>query len=154
MVLMGIILYLTDLRRKTGNFVMLKRLFLSIIILSALASETGAYYSADLMNLYLTNLSQFDMIQDSRNAVSFGVQKQNSSTRLGIPASFYKAISQDAIDAKNPIKSGNSETWFLSALSIGLLIIAAGYLYNETRSKIYFKSAFLSISDSSPPVNC
>lgn len=133
---------------------MLKRLFLSIIILSALASETGAYYSADLINLYLTNLSQFDMMQDSRNAVHFGVQKQNSSTKLGVPASLYKAISQNAIDAKNPDKSRNSEPWLYSVLPIVFVLLAAGYLYSETRSKFYIKSAFPSISDSSPPIYC
>jgi hypothetical protein len=133
---------------------MFRKLFLSIIILSALASENGAYCAADLFDLYLINLPHLDMIQYSRNAITIlEAQKTNSLERRGRPASLFKAISEEAINRKTPNKDIHSEfLLLLSALAIVLGIIISAYIFiNKSHTS---RQALFSLSDSSPPVCC
>lgn len=134
---------------------MFKKLFLSIIILSALASENGAYYAADLFDLYLVNLTHLDMIQDSRNAVSIlQAQKEGVLNKRGKPLSFFKAISEEAINRKLPNRNRHFELISMS-FSLMILCILVLICLNSNINKTFFtRRALFSRSDSSPPVCC
>lgn len=134
---------------------MLRRLFLSIIILSALASEGGAPYSAGLLDYYLINLNHLDMMmQDSRDTVPvFDVQKLNTINKKGTPAAFFKALSQDAINAKSSNKRVHPEFLWFPILKI-VLTITIVLLVFVNICKFYKRRTLLSLADSSPPVYC
>jgi len=133
---------------------MLKRLFLSIIILSALASEGGASYSADLINYYLVNLAHLDMIQDSRNAISvFDEQRLNSLDKKGIPVAFFKLISQDSINSKASTIRDSRLLW-MSSITILLSIFIVAFICLNNQMSFITRRALLSLTDSSPPAYC
>ncbi|ACL75810.1 hypothetical protein [Ruminiclostridium cellulolyticum] len=135
---------------------MFKKLFLSIIILSALASENGVYNTADLFDLYLVNLSHLDMMQESRNARSVSQsQKEDSLDKKGKPLSFFKEISEDAINRKVSNNNRHGELALLMSVSITILSSLVLVYFISTIYKAFFsKRALLSQSDSSPPVCC
>lgn len=131
---------------------MLKRLFLSIIILSALTSEGGNYYTANLIDYYLINLSHFDIAADGRNALSnFG--EQNLSDRKGTPAAFFKKLSQDAINARSSNSTDNSFDYSAVINLSAVLVIFIAVLFS-LRKQILFarKHTILCRADSSPPL--
>jgi hypothetical protein len=135
---------------------MLKRLFLSIIILSTLASEGGAYYSADLIDFYLVNLTHLGIMQDSRSEnSSFDAQKLTSLDKKGTPVAFYKLASQDSINLKASNKHNNLE--FLSmyggTLALAIFIIVLSISLNNQISFIS-RRILLNLADSSPPAYC
>ena len=134
---------------------MLRRLVLSIIILSALASEGGTPYSAGLIDYYLVNLTHLDMMmQDSRDTVSvFDVQKLNAINKKGTPAAFFKVISQDAINAKSSNKNVHLDFLWIPILKIALTITIVLFVFINIH-KSYKRRTVLSLSDSSPPVYC
>ncbi len=134
---------------------MFKKLFLSIIILSALASENGVYNAADLFDLYLVNLTHLDMIQESRSAVSvLESQKEASLSRKGTPLSFFKAISEDALNKEMPINR-HGELALLMSISIALLGLLVLVYFNSNINRSFSSRRLLfSQSDSSPPVYC
>ncbi|AEY65479.1 hypothetical protein [Clostridium sp. BNL1100] len=135
---------------------MFKKLFLSIIILSALASENGVYNAADLFDLYLINFTHLDMIQESRSAVSvLELQKEASLRRKGTPLSFFKAISADALNKEMPNNNRHGELALLMSISIAILSLLV-LVYFNSNINIAFSSRRLlfSQSDSSPPVCC
>lgn len=133
---------------------MLKRLFLSIIILSALASEGGAAYTADLIDYYLSNLTHLDMIQHSRDTISSSeVQQLNSLERKGTPVAFFKAISQDAIDFRVSNRESNLGLFWMSCFTVILAILIVSFICLKQISLVS-RQAIFSLSDSSPPVYC
>ncbi|WP_024833683.1 hypothetical protein [Ruminiclostridium josui] len=134
---------------------MFKKLVLSIIILSALASENGVYNAADLYDLYLVNLTHLDMLQESRSAVSvLESQKEDSLIRKGTPLSFFKAISADAINEEMPNNNRHWEIALLMPISIAILCLLVLVYYNSNINNKKFSSRRLLISqsDSSPPI--
>ncbi|MHB8062042.1 MAG: hypothetical protein ACYDG2_05305 [Ruminiclostridium sp.] len=134
---------------------MLRKLFLSIIILSTLASEGGASYSADLIDFYLVNLAHLGIIQDSRIDISrFDVQKLNSLDRKGTPVAFYKLVSQDSFNSKASNKHNHLEFLWIYGLTLVLAIFIV--LFISLNNKIFFitRRALLSLTDSSPPAYC
>ncbi len=135
---------------------MFKKLFLSIIILSALASENGVYNAADLFDLYLVNLTHLDMIQESRSAVSvLESQKEASVSRKGRPLSFFKAISAEALNKEMPNNNRHGELALLMSISIVILsLLVLAYLNSNTNRDFSTKRLLFSQSDSSPPVCC
>jgi len=137
---------------------MLKRLFLSIIILSTLASEGGGSYSSDLIDYYLFNLAHLDIIQDSRNAIpNFDAQKLNEVERKGIPAAFFKLISQDSINSFN-LKQLNKHNYLkfilINVSTIALFILVMSFISLNTQVEFNIKRTILSLTDSSPPAFC
>ncbi len=134
---------------------MFRKLFLSIIILSALASENGVYNATDLFDIYLANLTHLDMIQESRSAVSVLESQKEDSLRKGTPLSFYKAISEDAINKEMPNSNRHGELALLMSISIAILSLLVSVYFNSNINKsILSKRALFSQSDSSPPVYC
>ena len=134
---------------------MLKRLFLSIIILSALTSEGGVLYAADLYDFCLVNFSHLNMVQDSRNAItSLDTQKLNSLDKKGTPVAFFKRISQDAINSKVSNRNSNLEFFWISSITIALAIFITSFLFLNNRISIIIRRALLFYADSSPPVCC
>jgi|GEM_PF-2244549 len=131
---------------------MFKKLFLSIIILSALASEGGAYLSADLIDYYLVNFARLDIMQDIHSvgqAAGNGVERKK-----GTPAAFFKAVSQNAIDLKNTIRSKYSDFTATTPLAEGLVLIIVFSICFNIKKSSYFRRYFLSLTDSSPPAAC
>ncbi|HEY5583637.1 MAG TPA: hypothetical protein VIK78_03995 [Ruminiclostridium sp.] len=134
---------------------MLKRLFLGIIILSALASEGGAYYSADLIDYYLVNLAHLDMIQDSRNAITIlNTQNLDSLDKSGIPVAFFKLVSQDAINSNNSKRVSRLGLFAMSSIAIVLAIFIVIYFSLNNQISFVTRRALLSLTDSSPPASC
>jgi len=134
---------------------MLRRLFLSIIILSTLASEGGASYSADLIDYYLVNLTHLDIIQDSRNTISsFDAKKWNSLDKKGIPVAFYKLVSQDSINSKASNKHNHSEFLFIYGKVLALAIFIMLFICLYTQISFIKRRILLSLTDSSPPTFC
>ncbi len=135
---------------------MFRKLFLSIIILSALASENGVYNAADFFDLYLVNFTHLDMIQESSSAVSvLESQKEDSLNRKGTPLSFFKAISADALNKEMPNNNRHGELALLMSVSITILSLLVFVYFNSNIYKaIFSKRALISQSDSSPPVCC
>lgn len=129
---------------------MLKRLFLSIIILSALTSEGGNYYTANLIDYYLINFSHLEMVQDSRNALSY-FGEQNSLQRKGTPVAFFKKLSQDTINSQTSRHDSNLEFGFIFSFSIALIILIARLLWLNIQRKSVSVRALLCRADSSPP---
>ncbi len=132
---------------------MLKKLFLSIIIVSALASEGGAYFSADLLDYYLVNFTRLDMMQDNQLAGQFA-GKEGLSQRKGTPAAFYKVVAQNAIDLKNSIKHNFYDLAVITSLTVGLALIIIFYFNVNLRKVLYARRTLLNLTDSSPPVFC
>jgi hypothetical protein len=132
---------------------MLKKLFLSIIILSALASEGGAYFSADLLDYYLVNFARLDMMQDSQLSGQF-TGKEGRLDRKGTPAAFYRVIAQNAIDVKNSIKHNFFDLSVITSLSAGLTLIIIFYFNINIKKLFYTRRTLLNLTDSSPPVFC
>lgn len=133
---------------------MFKKLFLSIIILSTLASEGGVYYSADLIDYYLMNLVRLDIIQDSRAAVSdFNAQKTNIAAKKGTPATFYKMLSQKAAEGKTSAEHNFPVPVLCTALAILIFVTVSNFYLNKVKS-FYAGRALLNLTDSSPPVYC
>jgi hypothetical protein len=137
---------------------MLKRLFLSIIILSTLASEGGVPYSADLIDYYLVNLAHLDIIQDSRSAVPvFDAQKLTETQKKGIPAAIFKLISQKSISTFN-LKQTNKHNFFefilIMTSAVALFILVGLFISLNTQGISILKRTLLSLTDSSPPVYC
>lgn len=130
---------------------MFKKLFLSIIILSALASEGGAYFSADLLDYYLVNFTRLDIMQDSQ-IINQAAKAEGFAKTKGTPAAFYKIISQNAVDLKNSIRHNYPDFTALVPLAVGLALIAV--FYNTFIINLSSKSGsfLLSLTDSSPPV--
>ncbi len=135
---------------------MFRKLFLSIIILSALASENGVYNAADFFDLYLVNFTHLDIIQESSSAVSvLESQKEDSLNRKGTPLSFFKAISADALNKEMPNNNRHGELALLMSVSITILSLLVFVYFNSNIYKaIFSKRALISQSDSSPPVCC
>ncbi len=135
---------------------MFRKLFLSIIILSALASENGVYNAADFFDLYLVNLTHFNMIQESRSAISvLESQKEDSLSRKGKPLSFFKAISEDALKREMPNNNRHGELALLMSVSIAIISLLVFVYFNSNINKtIFSKRALISRSDSSPPIFC
>ncbi|EPR09169.1 hypothetical protein [Ruminiclostridium papyrosolvens] len=135
---------------------MFKKLFLSIIILSALASENGVYNAADLFDLYLVNLTHLDMIQESGSAVSvLESLKEDSLSKKGTPLSFFKAISADAINKEMPNNNRHGELALLMSVSIAILSLLVLVYFNSNINRAFSPRRLLfSQSDSSPPVCC
>lgn len=127
---------------------MLKRFFLSIIILSALASEGGVYLSSELIEYYLINLPHFDMVQESRTTL------QNSLTRKGTPVSFFKNISQDAINAKSQSKHKQLDGYYIFGLPVFIIFAIVSYFKLKNQIIQVARRILLSLTDSSPPVCC
>lgn len=128
---------------------------MSIIILSALASEGGTYYSADLIDYYLVNFSCFDMIQDSRNAISdFDAQKLDSLATRGTPVALFKIISQDAIDSRVLRRDSSFEHLWIPCISLILCIIVLAFVYLNNQVIFNSRRVLLSLADSSPPIYC
>ena len=134
---------------------MLRKIFLSILILSAFASEGGVSYSEELINYYLVNLTYFDVMQDSLNAVSdFSIKKTDTAEKKGTPAAFYKMISQDSIDSKAPnVNNGSVPLWIFSATAC-LAVIIVVFIYLNKKLFIFTRRDFLCLADSSPPAYC
>lgn len=134
---------------------MLKRLFLSIIILSALNSEGGILYAADLFDYCLVNFAHLDMVQDSRNAISsFDAHKLNSLDKKGTPVAFFKLISQDTINLKDPNRKRHLDFLWISPFAIISTIFIVSFLcLNNQISNITTRALFF-FADSSPPVCC
>lgn len=132
---------------------MFKRLFLSIIILSALASEGGAYFSADLIDYYLINFTRLDMMQNSQMAVHLA-GAEALSERKGTPAAFFKIISQNAIDLKNNIKHHFPDFIAIASLSAVLALIIVSYFILNIKNSFNARETLLNLTDSSPPVFC
>lgn len=133
---------------------MFKRLFLSIIILSTLATEGGAYYSADFLDYYLMNLARLDIIQDSRIAVSdFNVQKSGMTAKRGTPVSFYRTLSQKAVEGKEYLRHNFFEPVLLTVLAALIFFTVSSFYLNIGK---FFNTGrtLLSLADSSPPVFC
>lgn len=134
---------------------MLKKIFLSIIILSAFASEGGVSYSEELINYYLVNLTHFDVMQDSLNAVSDNnIKKTDTTEKKGTPVAFYKLISQDSIDSKTPnINNSSVPIWIFSA-TFSLAVIIVAFIYLTKKLFTFTRCDFLCLADSSPPAYC
>jgi hypothetical protein len=134
---------------------MLRKIFLSIIILSAFASEGGVSYSEELINYYLVNLTYFDIKQDYLNAVSdYNTNNIDAVEKKGTPAAFYKLISQESIDSKTPnINNGSVPLWILST-TVGLIVFSVAFIYLNKKLFIYTRLDFLCLADSSPPAVC
>lgn len=131
---------------------MLRRLVLSIIILSALASEGGAPYSAGLIDYYLVNLAHLDMMQDSRNTIPVFDTQKTGSLKTGTPAAFYKAISQNAISSKSHGKNIHFEFLWVPVLRLILVpVIIVIFIFINIHKSLRRRSV-LSLADSSPPV--
>lgn len=134
---------------------MLRRLFLSIIILSTLASEGGVSYSADLIDYYLVNLAHLDIIQDSRNAISnFDAQKLNSIDKKGTPVAFFKLVSQDSINSKTSNRHYNFEFLWMHGEALALTIFIVLFICLNNQISFITRRALLSLTDSSPPICC
>jgi len=134
---------------------MLRRLFLSIIILSTLASEGGASFSADLIDFYLVNLAHLDIIQDSRIDISsFDAQKLNSLSKKGTPVAFYKRLSQDSINSEASDKQNHLQFLCMYGEKLALAIFIG--LFISLNNQIFFipRRVLLSLADSSPPAYC
>ncbi|QNU65852.1 hypothetical protein EHE19_013225 [Ruminiclostridium herbifermentans] len=134
---------------------MLRKIFLSIIILSAFASESGVSYSEELINFYLVNLTYFDIKQDDLNAVSdYTINKTDAVEKKGTPAAFYKLISQESIDAKTPnINNGSVPLWILTT-AICLVVFSVVFIYLNKKIFIFTRLDLLCLADSSPPAFC
>ncbi len=132
---------------------MLKKLFLSIIILSALASEGGAYFSADILDYYLVNFTRLDIIQDTQ-IVKQTASVENSSKTKGTPAAFYKIISQNAFDVKNPVRHNYPDFTAIVPIAACLIFITVFYKIFTIKKFSYAGRFLLNISDSSPPALC
>lgn len=132
---------------------MLKKLFLSIIILSALASEGGAYFSAGLLDYYLVNFTRLDIIQDNQN-VKQAASVDNVSKTKGTPAAFYKILSQNSFDVKNSIRHNYSDFTAVVPIAAGLFFITVFYKIFTINNFSYAGRFLLNLSDSSPPVFC
>jgi hypothetical protein len=134
---------------------MLRKIFLSIIILSAFASEGGVSYSDELINYYLVNLTYFDVMQDSLNAVSdYNIQKTDTAEKKGTPAAFYKLISQDSIDSKSPNINNRSVPVWIFYTNAGLAVFIVVFIYLNKKIFIFTRRDFLCLADSSPPAYC
>lgn len=134
---------------------MLKRLFLSIIILSALNSEGGILYAVDLFDYCLVNFAHLDMVQDSRNAISsFDAHKLNSLDKKGTPVAFFKLISQDTINSKDPNRDSHLDFLWISRIAVILTIFIISFLYLNNQILNVTRRALLFFADSSPPVCC
>ncbi len=132
---------------------MFKKLFLSIIILSALASEGGAYFSADFIDYYLANFARLDIIQNS-SVSSQSAETESISRSKGTPVAFYKVISQYAIDSKNDNTHSFPGYSAIVPLSAGLAFIVVFYFVYIIKLSLNSRRSFLSLTDSSPPVFC
>lgn len=133
---------------------MLKRLFLSIVILSTLAYEGGTSYSTGLIDYYLLNFNQLDIIQDSRNAISsYDVRNLSSIEKKGTPVAFFKLISQNSLNSKVSNDNHLQPIW-LSCAVIVLAIFILLFIYLNKRKLLVTKRSLLSLADSSPPVYC
>ena len=134
---------------------MLKRLFLSIIILSALNSEGGILYAADLFDYCLVNFAHLDMVQDSRNAnSSFDAHKLNSLDKKGTPVAFFKSISQDTINSKDLNRERHLDFLWMSRFAIISTIFIVSFLCLNNQISNISTRALLFFADSSPPVCC
>ena len=132
---------------------MFKKLFLSIIILSALASEGGAYFSADFIDYYLANFARLDIIQNS-SVSSQSAETESISGSKGTPVAFYKAISQYAIDSKNTSTHSYSGFLAIVPLAAGLAFIVVLSFVYSIKLTLNSRRSFLSLTDSSPPMFC
>ncbi len=132
---------------------MFKKLFLSIIILSTLASEGGAYFSADLLDYYLVNLTRLDSMQESQVSNKSAIPGRISKAK-GTPAAFYKVISQNAIELKDSFKHNYSDFAAISTVMVGLAFIIVLFLSLNINVFLYSRPSFLGHTDSSPPVFC
>ncbi len=134
---------------------MLRKIFLSILILSAFASEGGVCYSEELINYYLVNLTYFDVKQDNLNVVpDYNVKKTATVEKKGTPAAFYKLISQDSIDSKAPNINKGSVPLFILSSTFGLAVILVVFIYLNKKLFIFTRRDFLCLADSSPPAYC
>ena len=130
---------------------MLRKIFLSILILSAFASEGGVSYSEELINYYLVNLTYFDVMQDNLNAVSDNNIKKDTAEKKGTPAAFYKLISQESIDSKTPnVNNGSVPLWIFSSIAC-LAVIIVVFIYLNKKLFNFARRDFLCLADSSPP---
>lgn len=134
---------------------MLRRLFLSIIILSTLASEGGVSYSANLIDYYLVNLTHLDIIQDSRNAISsFDAQEQKSLNKKGTPVAFYKLLSQASINSKTLDTNNHFEPIWINSEAIALSIFITFFIFLYNQISFLTRRVLLNLADSSPPAYC
>jgi len=132
---------------------MFKKLFLSLIILSTLASEGGAYFSADLLDYYLVSLSRFDSMQDGQVSNESAVPEHISKAN-GTPAAFYKVISQNAFELKELTQHNYYDFTAIPIISAGLAFIIILFLFISRNVFLYSRPSFLGHTDSSPPVCC
>jgi len=134
---------------------MLRRLFLSIIILSTLASEGGAFYSADLIDYYLVNFAHLGVIQDSRDEISsFELQKLNPLEKKGIPVAFYKLVSKESIMSKASNKNNHLEFLLMYGETLVAAITIVLFISSNNQISFITRRALLSLADSSPPAYC
>ncbi len=133
---------------------MFRKLFLSLIIISSLTYESGAYYSPSLIDYYLVNLSNLDMMQqDSRNAISgFSAKRLELLDKKGTPVSFYKFLSQDSINSK--AQNNNMEFLWISGQIVALAIFVVFIILLDNNISFITRRALLSLTDSSPPAYC
>jgi hypothetical protein len=134
---------------------MLKRLFLSIVILSTLAYEGGAAFPPDLIDYYLINLANLGIIQDSRSAISgFDAQKLNSSDKKGTPIAFFKQISQNSLSSKSSSRNRHFESLGLPAIAIFSVVFILFLTCLKNIISVYTMRRLLNLADSSPPAYC
>ncbi len=134
---------------------MLRKLFISIIILSTFASEGGVCYSEELIKYYLANLTYLDVMQNSIDSVSdFNVNKLSTAEKKGTPLAFYKMISQDSIDSKSPNRNIHQEALWVCFLIAGIVIFCVLYICLNNKLFIITRRSLLCLADSSPPAYC
>lgn len=131
---------------------MLRKLFLSIIILSTFASEGGAYLSEELVNYYLINFTYLDVMQDSINvAPNYDAKNLSGVEKKGTPAAFYKYISQSTIDSKSS-NANHLEALLPSFVTAGLFIFIVLFVYLNKKLFIIARQYYICHADSSPPL--
>jgi hypothetical protein len=128
----------------------LKRLFLSLIIVSALASaEGGVYSSADLIDYYLTNLVASGMIE-SNTSLNPPTGDMGSQVKNGTPLSSFKSISNQLI-LKYQQKVKKVYWPFVTENAYTLMLIFAVSACFVYICLIVRKNILLNLTDNSPP---
>lgn len=128
----------------------IKRLFLSLIIVSALASaEGGAYSSTGLIDYYLSNLVASGMIE-SNTSLNSPTGNINSQVKNGTPLSTFKSISNELIlKYEQKVKKINWPFVTENAYKLMLAFTLSAcfvYIYLIVR-----KNILLNLTDNSPP---
>lgn len=132
----------------------LKKFFVSLLIISALATDGGAYFSADLINLYLYNVLPQDKAFSSRATLAVKSNSVKSATTItkgnSLPGYSYKSRDSFNKEINEPQYKHTVGLPIVKSSLLVFFIIALLSLYSVILTTS--NKHICSYANSSPPV--